>query len=86
MTAIPGLIHVDPPCRKNPDLFFSKAPARVEKAKAICASCPLLRACLLTSLEWDEQFGTWGAHTVEERRRLLHPDHPHPINCARGVA
>ncbi len=84
--AAASLIRVDPPCRQNPDLFFSTAPARVEKAKAICARCPLRRPCLLTSLEWDEQFGTWGAHTAQERQQLLNPDHPNPTSCARGVA
>jgi len=84
--AIRGLIHVDPPCRRHPDLFFSLAPARVEQAKALCAQCPWLRKCRLTSLEWDEQYGTWGGLTAEERQELLYTHHPKPTNCARGVA
>ena len=86
MTAIPGLIRVDPPCRHNPDLFFSEAPASIELAKAICRTCPWLRTCQLASLEGDERYGTWGALTADERQQLRPGSASEPTDYARGVA
>lgn len=60
----------------DPELFFYAAgergddrDARDEKAKAVCATCPLIRGCLgwaLTHTEW----GVWGGATEQERARL----------------
>ena len=60
----------------DPELFFyapgergEDRAARDEKAKAVCAGCPLLRGCLgwaLTHAEW----GVWGGLTEQERYAL----------------
>lgn len=49
------------PCRSNPaDLWFAESPADVEDAKRLCASCPLVQACLAGALERREPWGVWG--------------------------
>lgn len=40
----------------------------VSEAKAVCATCPALEACLASGLH--EQYGIWGGTTEEERRAL----------------
>jgi WhiB family redox-sensing transcriptional regulator len=47
-------------CRTDPELFFAEAPADVELAKALCADCPIRRACLAGALERREPWGVWG--------------------------
>lgn len=40
-------------------------------AKAICAECPVVEACLEHALAAREKAGVWGGMTVRERRRIL---------------
>lgn len=61
----------------DPDLFFD-APAervtaykaRVAKAKAVCAGCPVRAACLAYALDSGQDYGIWGGLTEDERRAL----------------
>jgi WhiB family transcriptional regulator, redox-sensing transcriptional regulator len=55
------------------DLFFPlpgpAAPAAVEKARAICARCPVPAACLAFAQDHVITSGVWGGLTPEERAR-----------------
>ncbi|NAZ87646.1 WhiB family transcriptional regulator [Kineococcus sp. T90] len=49
------------PCRTAPaDLFFADEQDLVQRAKELCAACPLLAACLAGALERREPAGVWG--------------------------
>jgi WhiB family transcriptional regulator, redox-sensing transcriptional regulator len=57
------------------DLFFPLSPSgaaikQVARAKAICACCPIRRACLDYALSAGPIHGVWGGTTESERRRL----------------
>lgn len=54
---ISGLI----PCRVyDSELWFAEQGARVEEAKALCRSCPVLAGCLAGAIERAEPWGVWG--------------------------
>jgi WhiB family redox-sensing transcriptional regulator len=58
------------------ELFFpigTKGPAitQTEKAKAICAPCPVAAACLQWSIDTGQQHGVFGGMTPEDRRKYL---------------
>jgi hypothetical protein len=44
---------------------------RVERAKAVCAACPVQTRCLQHALEHREHHGIWGGTTEAERRRII---------------
>jgi WhiB family transcriptional regulator, redox-sensing transcriptional regulator len=49
------------PCRTNdPELFFAERPEDVERAKALCTTCPVRAACMAGALERREPWGVWG--------------------------
>jgi len=49
------------PCRSNdPELWFAERTAEVERAKALCRTCPLLDGCLAGAIERAEPWGVWG--------------------------
>ena len=54
----------------DPDLFTSRSADDVKKAKAICATCPVIEACLKAALERGED-GVWGGTTLAERKALV---------------
>lgn len=59
----------------NSDLFFpigtgGPALAQIERAKAICRTCPVIAECLAAALAHGEDDGIWGGLTPDERRRL----------------
>ena len=43
----------------------------IDRAKAVCATCPVIKECGDYALEWDERRlpGVWGGMTGQERRR-----------------
>ena len=60
---------------EDPELFFpigSTGPAveQVERAKAICRTCPVTEQCLEWALETNQDAGVWGGLSEEERRSL----------------
>ena len=63
-------------CRQSdPELFFpvttsGPAAGQVNKAKAVCARCPVRVPCLDFALDSGQAFGVWGGTTGEERRLL----------------
>jgi len=44
---------------------------RAQRAKAICATCPVRRPCLDYAVEIREPHGIWGGLNEVERRQLL---------------
>jgi WhiB family transcriptional regulator, redox-sensing transcriptional regulator len=55
----------DLPCwQGDPDLFFAESPAEVERAKAVCADCPIRPACLAGAMQRAEPWGVWGGELV----------------------
>jgi WhiB family transcriptional regulator, redox-sensing transcriptional regulator len=71
---------IDPPgdwvgratCRGvDPDLFFPDRGGDVDRAKAICADCPVRDDCLDYALRWRIRFGIWGGLSERSRRRLV---------------
>lgn len=58
------------PCKKDPDLFFSDDPKDEQRAKALCKSCVLQKACLTVAIIRDEPYGIWGGMNGKERSRF----------------
>ncbi len=54
----------------DPDRLFVQGAAQ-NRAKAICAGCPVRTECLADSLDNQIEFGVWGGMTERERRALL---------------
>jgi WhiB family redox-sensing transcriptional regulator len=50
-------------------VYFGKDPASLNKARGLCAGCPLLVACDAWALE-HEEFGFWAGRTQDERERV----------------
>lgn len=49
------------PCHLvDPDLFFADSPVEVERAKSLCADCPVRALCLDTAVARREPWGVWG--------------------------
>ncbi len=69
----------DGACRTtDPETFFSpetergpRRRRREERAKALCAQCPVVRQCLDHALTVREPFGVWGGLNATEREHLL---------------
>ncbi|GAC1396157.1 MAG: transcriptional regulator WhiB7 [Mycobacterium sp.] len=54
------------PCHVgDPDLWFAENPLDLERAKALCADCPIRRECLAAALERQEPWGVWGGEIIE---------------------
>lgn len=43
---------------------------RESKAKAICATCPVVQRCLQHALDAKEPYGIWGGTSPEERAAI----------------
>jgi WhiB family redox-sensing transcriptional regulator len=57
---------LDLPCRSGEaDLWFAEAPAELERAKALCAACPIKDDCLAGALRREEPWGVWGGEIFE---------------------
>lgn len=71
--------QVEAACRGgDPAVFFSPTDDRtttradrIERAKAICARCPVTAACLEHALRTREPYGVWGGRSETERAELL---------------
>lgn len=58
-------------CRNFPPaMFFPSDGAGVERARAICASCPVATQCLEYALAEHIDHGVWGGCSERERRRI----------------
>ena len=59
----------------DPDLFFpvssrGVSATQIDRAKSVCASCPVRARCLDFALSTQQQFGIWGGTTEDERKRM----------------
>ncbi|MGJ7907385.1 WhiB family transcriptional regulator [Actinopolyspora sp. H202] len=69
--AVSALLHTAPdtdervPCRRDPDLWFAENPSELERAKQLCAECPIRSECLAGALARAEPWGVWGGEIVE---------------------
>jgi len=56
----------------DPDVFFpaGEDAALAEKAKEICAVCPVREACLQYALSTNQTEGVWGGLSSADRRRM----------------
>jgi WhiB family transcriptional regulator, redox-sensing transcriptional regulator len=72
----------------DPDLFFpisGSGPARVQvdRAKAVCAGCPVRGDCLQYALAAGPLQGVWGGLTEDERRLLRQREAKARIRASR---
>jgi WhiB family transcriptional regulator, redox-sensing transcriptional regulator len=59
-------------CRMYPPAtFFPSDGVGVDKARKICASCPVVDQCLEHALDHRIEHGVWGGCSERERRRIL---------------
>ncbi len=66
-------------CRhEDPELFFpiiASGPGLVQtdRAKSVCARCPVRAECLQFAVQTVQDHGVWGGTSEEERRALRRP-------------
>lgn len=54
------------PCRTHDaELWFAERPADLERAKQLCAGCPIRATCLDGALARREPCGVWGGEILE---------------------
>jgi WhiB family transcriptional regulator, redox-sensing transcriptional regulator len=59
-------------CRTHPPAtFFPSDGVGVDRARKICAGCPVQAPCLEYALEHRIDHGVWGGTSERERRRIL---------------
>jgi len=69
----------DAACRDLPtEMFFhpdgERGPNRrnrVNAAKAVCATCPVIQACRKQALQLHEPYGIWGGMSEEDRLNII---------------
>lgn len=73
-----GPDHQTPPwmnralCREAPPgMFFPSDGVGVDRARKICADCPVKAPCLEYALDFRIEHGVWGGCSERERRRIL---------------
>ena len=55
-------------CKGKGHLFFEDDHLTiVRKAKAVCATCPVVDQCLMYAMD-NNEFGVWGGMTANERK------------------
>ena len=54
-----------------PEIFFPSDGVGVEKARKICADCPVQQECLEYALSNRIDHGVWGGTSERKRRRIL---------------
>ncbi|MDQ6837815.1 MAG: WhiB family transcriptional regulator [Actinomycetota bacterium] len=63
-------------CRyEDPELFFpvgstGTAAEQIDRAKTVCATCPVQTSCLAFALASNQEYGVWGGRDEDERRLL----------------
>lgn len=82
-------------CRHaDPEIFFpigtcGPAMAEIDRARRICAGCPVRTRCLDWALAHGAAFGIWGGLTEHERRAAGHREPPAqapPARARKGTA
>ena len=54
-----------------PEIFYPLSEEDTDTAKAVCARCPVQRACLEYAITFREEEGVWGGANEKERRRII---------------
>ncbi|MEV4099558.1 WhiB family transcriptional regulator [Nonomuraea sp. NPDC049649] len=67
----------------DPELFFpislqGPGQSQVERAKAVCRTCPVRRPCLDYAISSGQTHGVWGGLDPEQRRALIPRTAPRP--------
>lgn len=64
-------------CIGHEDLFYSaedeskgERRRKEEKAKTVCAVCPVFKTCRTFAMESEELYGVWGGTTEAERHAM----------------
>jgi WhiB family redox-sensing transcriptional regulator len=61
------------PCQVHDrDLWFADEPWRLERAKELCTSCPVLHGCLAGAVQREEAAGVWGGQIFDRGRIVTH--------------
>lgn len=71
--------QINAACRGMPvSLFFhpwgergTNREDRIERAKRVCAGCPVIDICRQHAFDVQEPYGVWGGQSEDERRVLL---------------
>lgn len=59
-------------CReREPGFFFPSDGVGVDRARRVCATCPVKQECLEYALRYRIEHGVWGGASERERRRIL---------------
>ena len=74
---VPPVLAVAACKGEDPELFFgpdaefvSARQVREEKARAICARCPVRPDCLAYALDTGQAYGIWGGASEDDRRAM----------------
>lgn len=74
VAALLGAAHdvgIEQPCSTHdPELWFAEAPDDLERAKALCHTCPVRLACLAAARARREYSGVWGGE-IFHRGRII---------------
>jgi len=63
--------HQEANCRgEGVRTWFSGAPAMVDKARAVCADCPVRDECYQYAMSDPDLVGIWAGFTEKERKEL----------------
>lgn len=54
----------------DPDLFHPERGQTADRAKAVCATCPVQPECLDHAFRNGERVGVWGGTSERERRKM----------------
>jgi WhiB family redox-sensing transcriptional regulator len=78
------------PCQLSSQLFFAERETEVERAKALCAACPIRTDCLLGAMERQEPWGVWGGEVfvdgvVVARKRGRGRPRKYPVGTPRRL-
>jgi WhiB family transcriptional regulator, redox-sensing transcriptional regulator len=61
----------DAACRgSSANVFFPERGESADRAKAICAACPVLSGCLDYAVDINQRQGIWGGCSFDQRRAL----------------
>ena len=59
-------------CRQvDPDVFHPQGPNTSQRAKDVCAECPVIKECLDHAIAQREEWGVWGGMTFVERQHEI---------------
>jgi WhiB family transcriptional regulator, redox-sensing transcriptional regulator len=65
-STVPDEQQPELPCHLgDPDLWFADSPSDLERAKALCAECPIRSECLAAALQRKEPWGVWGGEILD---------------------